>query len=368
MKFVSIYIIIILAFLGISLTLFATIIYPEIEDQNKSVVYDNPNTKEGFSKIKTTLSFTINESDLEELVIKLEKAYGGEFQVTQVEGELNKYIYTLDSPLETIEIEIYLIPNTFDEEKLKAGIEDILGWNSYNYGVYILDLKSGQQIGINENKILAPGSVSKVPIGLLTLRDVDSGKLTMETTSELLDTDIVEGNVLGPWEVGLEFSIEEYMKFLIIDSDNTAIVHLENLLGGTVIGNQRTIDELGVTHLFRDPHDVTTKDAARIFAGIYYEEYLSKESNDFFLYLLKNTDWRLQTGIPVGIPEPYYYEIAHKTGIVSTYPGYAWADIGIIYGPKTDYVIAVFNEKVSKEDARYKIQLISSLVWETLQA
>jgi beta-lactamase class A len=268
---------------------------------------------------------------------------------------------------ENINLHIQLIPKVFDETLLEQQIRDILAEDIDNYGVYVFDLKRDIEIGINQEKIMPPGSISKLPVAIMTLKEVDKGKLSLDQQLEFTgQSAVAPSNILGDWHVGLSFSLNEYLRFLIIDSDNSSIRFLEYLLGGYEELNERVKTELGVEHFFRDPHDVTAKDLGRVYRGIYFQEYLSKESNDYLLDLLKNTSYILQDGIPVGIP--YWVTIAHKTGQISTEPGYAWADSGIIYGEKTDYILVILNEKIDIPIARYKVQTISKVVYDTLNA
>jgi len=255
--------------------------------------------------------------------------------------------------------------NDIDSEKLKSEIQTILGSNSHNYSIYVHDIKRDMTIGINEEKLMPPGSISKVPIAILTLRDVDKGNLSLSQAVRLDFGDVADpSNALKARNVGASFTIDQYLRFLIIDSDNTSIRKLENLMGGYLVTNERTKVELGVEYFFRDPHDVSAKDMGKVFKGIYKGEYLKSETNAYLLDLLKNTHPLLQDGIPVGVPAGT--AIAHKTGQISTIPGYSWEDAAIVYGAKTDYILIFLNEKIDNDEARSKIQKISKVVYDTL--
>lgn len=325
------------------------------------------NSQENLEEI--ILDLSINENNVENFFNYLSENLEGISESELVELEdLNKkefHFYTRDKKYI---YRINVIPTRFDETKLQSEIQTILGQNSYNYSVFLYDLNSGQSVAINEEKIMPPGSISKVPVGIMALREVDNGTLALNQQIQFTANSAANpSNVLTAINIGQFFSLDTYLRFLIIDSDNSSILRLENLLGGNLNVNERVKNELEVEHFFRNPHDVTAKDLGRVFMGIYYEEYLTKSSNEYFLELLQNTHPVLQDGIPVWIPEPYKSQIAHKTGQISTVPGYAWADAGIIYGPKTDYVLVILNEKVAIPEARYKVQQVSKVVWETLQ-
>ncbi len=136
---------------------------------------------------------------------------------------------------------------------------------------------------------------------------------------------------------------------------------LENVLGGYLKNNEKTINQLGVEVFFRWPHEAYARDIAKVFEGIYKGTYLKDDTNNFLLNLLLNTAPHLQDGIPAGLPEQT--KIAHKTGQL---PGYSWEDAGIIYGEKTDYVLVIINREIDYDTARSKIQQISKVVYEAL--
>ena len=252
-----------------------------------------------------------------------------------------------------------------DVSNLEKNILEILGDKSEYYGIYIHDLKRNITVGINEDKLYGPGSISKLPVGLLIMMEIDKGNLKLQDTITYLSQDFTDPtNVLTADYIGTSFLIADYLRFLIIDSDNASIRLLERVLGGYEAVNERTREELGAEHFFRYPHQASALSIGRVFKGLYNESYLTNENNEYFLDLLKNTHPSLQTGIPVGVPKDI--AIAHKTGIVPTYPGYAWNDAGIVYGNKTDYVLVVINSYVAIPDARRNIQDISRVVYQSL--
>ncbi|MCA9387056.1 serine hydrolase [Candidatus Dojkabacteria bacterium] len=292
-----------------------------------------------------------------DLVKNLYKTELAEVNPTQDILKLNNTEYTIN-----------VIPDRYDKDLLKQQIMNILGSDPEHYGVYFYDLDRDIEIGINDDVIFPPMSISKLPIAVLMLREVDKGNFSLDQ-QEVFDWGSTADptNVLKTNYVGTSFAIRDYLRFLIIDSDNASIRKLENLMGGYLATNEKAKNELGVTHFFRDPHDVIAKDIGRVFRGIYDGSYLSKETNEYMLYLLQNTHFSLQDGIPVGVPEPYKSQIAHKTGQGSSNPGFIWEDAGIIFGEHSDYVLVIVNDFIDIPTARYKIQQISGLIWDTTQ-
>ncbi len=254
-------------------------------------------------------------------------------------------------------LQVRSIPKRYDPETIKQQILEILGSDSDNYGIYFYDLTRDIEIGINHEKIFPPMSISKLPVGLMMMREIDKGNFSLDSLYEFSYDSVADPtNVLDASFVGVSFSISDYLRFLIIDSDNSSIRKLENLMGGYLVLNEKVKTELGVEHFFRDPHDATAKDVGRVLRGLYNQEYLSAENNAYFINLLQNTHWSLQDGIPVGFPEPYKSKIAHKTGQGSSEPGCIWEDAALVFGEKSGYILVILNEKIDIPIARYNIQ------------
>ena len=71
---------------------------------------------------------------------------------------------------------------------------------------------------------------------------------------------------------------------------------------------------------------------------IYNGELVNKEASEFMLDVLKHNKSRsrLRKGLPLG------WEIGHKTGLLRM----ACHDVGIVFSPRGDYVLAVLTSEV----------------------
>lgn len=228
-----------------------------------------------------------------------------------------------------------------DFQTLKTEVEGVLGSEQPKYAVYVYDLKRGAGFAINGDEIFYPGSTSKLPYAIITLRDVDSGKRSMASVSPILER-------------------------LIPFSSNAAMMQLEGMLGGSAVYDQRVKDELGIDNYFRFPHVVQANDVGEIYKGLYFQQFLSKESNDYLLNLLLNVgpayDNRIKQGIPDDIP------VAHKTGWVSTANGEAYNDTALIFGEQTDFILIIFSKDINRYNAVKLMKPIAENVYGTLNA
>ena len=250
----------------------------------------------------------------------------------------------------------------FDMSQLNQQILEILGQDSDRYGVSIIQPTLGLQIQINSDKILPPASISKLPIAILILKDIDAGKYSLDTDVVLTDEDkAYESDSLYYYDSGVSLPIREYLRFMLEESDNTAMTLLERVLGGSDLINSRTILELGVQRLFRLPMEATSSDIAKIWQGIYNQNYLSKSSSDLLINYLSNVTPSMQDRIPQGVPPGI--KTAHKIGELYTDYGMAYNDSGIVYGSKYDFIVVVIDQDIEQGEATSKIIKITQAAY-----
>ena len=247
-----------------------------------------------------------------------------------------------------------------DWDGLKSEILKIIGSEDSKYSFYIENLSTGEYIQFNEEKIVHPASVYKVPLAITILKMVDDGEVNL--TDMLLVTNEEKPytfDALSARKSPYEISVEETLTYLIKYSDNTAMTTLEHRLGG-VDELQTKMTELGMGGVTRLPGESTSPAVANIFEELYKQEILSKEANDFLLNLLKNITPAQNDRIPAGVPTSI--EVAHKIGTLTR----TYQDAGIVYGEKNDYLIVVLNEDIEPSIARNKIKKISEVTYQYL--
>lgn len=250
-----------------------------------------------------------------------------------------------------------------DMNTLKKNVIEIISTESENYGVYIKDLESGLSFEINGDIEFPPASIYKVPLAIITLVDVDSGKYSLETEFLVTEEQMpYTFDRLAQRKVPYNISINEHLKYLIIYSDNAAMTTLEDRNGGVTEIQDRLVNELGINNITRKPHITTLIAVGGFFEGLYNNQYLSKESNQLLIDLLKNVTSGHNNRIVAGVPEGI--DVAHKIGNLNK----THEDAGIVYEEKNDFIIVVLNKDItSKEDAAEKIKKITELTYQTLE-
>lgn len=283
---------------------------------------------------ENTLSFNFTKDDI-----------GKNYTVTLSNSEQDKKIYNINVGLKDADI-----------EALKAEILKDLGNEKTNYGIYIKDLKRDQEVSINGQLIYPPASITKVPIAIIALRDIQAGKFTLEDTFPMKQAyKVYAFDGFSGVPNGREISLDEYITTMLRESDNTAMTALENILGGVEILDQRYKTELGIDTFFRDPHIAKAEDIGHVFEGIYKGTFLDKERNDYLLNILFHTADRFQDRIQAAVVNEPNTTVAHKIGQVTTDEGYSYNDAGIVYGPKTDFIVVVIDHYIGEAGARQTI-------------
>jgi beta-lactamase class A len=249
-----------------------------------------------------------------------------------------------------------------DFPKLKQGILSILGSKVGKYGIYTYDLRRRQGFAINGGTIFPPASLSKVPVAILLLRDIQSGKFKFDDVYPIKNSNKpYTHDRMAQYPEGKLVNLNKYLYYSIVYSDNTANATLEDILGGSASVNQRIVNELDADTFFRLPHQARANSVGKVFRNLYDGIYLQGVYRERLMYLLLNTASHLQDGIPARLPAEA--RVAHKTGQL---PFYVWEDAGIVYGANTEFVLAIVNTGVTYSGARDKTQRIAKLVYDTL--
>ncbi|MGH9751964.1 MAG: serine hydrolase [Blastocatellia bacterium] len=263
-------------------------------------------------------------------------------------------------------------------------------------GVTARDIKTGEEVSINGDRLFPMASVYKVPIMVEVFRQIDAKKFSLDDRIELGDEHRTLGSgVLTLLSNGLKPTIKDLITLMIILSDNEATdillkkVGAENVtatmrsMGLNNIRVDRTTFELirdylglmdetmrGKTYkeiiatprtsritpekqaeaereFAKAPKDVSSpRDMALLLEKIYKGEAASKESCRMMMTILGQQMFNQR--LPRYLPESS--RMAHKTGTI----GSTTNDAGIMFVRGNPIAIAVFT--VDKRIARGEVE------------
>lgn len=228
-----------------------------------------------------------------------------------------------------------------------------------HFGLYLEDLRTGSNLGINENDYFRPWSQLKVCVLVTMLKKIEQGRLSLN------DRIPIQSLTSTPLTAPCTLTIEELMEKMIEESDNQASFALS--MSFTAAEFQETLMAMGLPSAPPDKPktqlpDITAKQYANVLRSLYYASYLRKPYCNLTLALMSNTKFgsQIQSGIPPDIP------VAHKVGFNADAGDFS--DSGIVYLPHAPYVLCIMCSHSTREESDRVIRAISRQVYEHMRS
>jgi len=243
------------------------------------------------------------------------------------------------------------------QEKLTQRLEAAKNWFSGEYSLAARNLKTGEEILVDEHRTYPTASTFKVPIMVEVFRQIDAGEFGLHDRIELKESDKVVGSgVFRDMEAGLNPTIHDVLLLMIIVSDNTATNMLIDKVGRERIN--ATMQEFGFSSInivnkidFEAMDGDNRKlaiaspwDLMRIMDKIVRKEMISAEASEAMLHILGRQHYMGQGPRYLGY-NPYDENptmwIGNKTGSLS---GMRADTVLVRLSNGTDIAFAVMNE------------------------
>jgi len=239
-----------------------------------------------------------------------------------------------------------------------------------NISVYLRDLNKGTWIGIDADRNFTAASLLKVPllIGYLKLAEQDPSVLNREIKYEIeingIPQNIVPENGA---QLGKTYTVNELLRYMIAYSDNVSTVLLSDNIDAKSIANLYSALQISAP----DPeqlkeYPVSARIFATFFRVLYNATYLNPDYSQKAMKLLTETDFG--DGIVAGVPENI--PVAHKFG-ERRYESKNYSleavqlhDCGIVYHPKSPYLICIMTEGRDFNSLKDIIKDISRITYE----
>lgn len=266
----------------------------------------------------------------------------------------------------------------------KKEIEKVLKDANFKGGIAIKNSQSEAEIVVRGDEMFPMASVYKLPIAVAVLKKIERGELKHDQKMHLKKSDILTG-LRGPiakkYPSGeVELTVDELLKFMVSDSDNTACDFLIKVSGGpeAITSELRKvqIENINVSRTEAEIMSTTNEpgpkslDAAsplamiRLYEKLRTEKILNPESTAYLLRLL--TESNNPPHIPNGLPKDL--KIAHKSGWCDK--DLCVNDTGLIALPdnKGNLVMVIFlNGKVDFNKGSATISKIAQIGFEALK-
>ena len=243
-----------------------------------------------------------------------------------------------------------------EQNELLVDINQYLDTISGTYGIYVYELDSGENFGINEKVVFPAASTVKVPLLMALYKNIEEGKISKDIVVTYLESDYEEGTGSIQYAgFGTRWTIAQLAEKMMKESDNAAKNMFFRILGFNNV--QNFITSLGVKNVDMSLNNtITPKDAGTLLKLIYENKAANKELSDEMIDLMVKTDFEERL--------PRYLKnvkVSHKIGTLAG----AISDTGIVFLDDKPYTISVYSKGVkSVSEAEEVIGTISKKIYD----
>ncbi|OGH18370.1 MAG: hypothetical protein A2868_02165 [Candidatus Levybacteria bacterium RIFCSPHIGHO2_01_FULL_40_15b] len=247
------------------------------------------------------------------------------------------------------------------EDIRKNVLEKFLKGEKGSYSIYYKDLATGQEFGINENKVLTAGSLNKLLIISYLYNLARDNKINLEDKITIQKKDIQDygtGSLRYDGE-GKPYTLKTLTQLGLEQSDNTAAYVLSLRLGEDKI--QEYGRKLGLASTNMANNKTTARDMGKILDLIYSGKITSDPLTQELLDFMKDTDFedRLVRDLPSNVSA--YHKAADATNMVH--------DVGIIdpsgRSNSSPFILAVLTSDIKdEEEAKKTIGKIAKFIYD----
>lgn len=235
-----------------------------------------------------------------------------------------------------------------DLHALQASIDAIAEDAGGNVSVGVREMRSGASLERDPDRVFPSASVIKLPILVALLARVEAGELEWDRRVSLTEEACVEGSgVLRELHRGIELTLRDLARLMIVVSDNTASNLLIDLVGIERVN--ALLASLGYRHtrLGRKFYDFAARDAGHenlcaagelcdLLCCLVRGEVVSPAASEEMLAIMKRQAYteRIPALLPPETP------VAHKTGTITG----VVHDVGVIFAPAGPLALAVLTQ------------------------
>ena len=241
-------------------------------------------------------------------------------------------------------------------EPLREKLHEYITNRNLSISVYVVNLRDGADMGINENKGFPPASLNKIPVAILILKKIEKGELSFNTMLDIKDSDRSDafGTLYRTKEKKLQ--VRALFEYMLNESDDTAFYVLKNqidqndlkfLLSYLDYHSKNMILPKDANYDYAKLEYVTPNSIYNVFSSLYFSTLLKANDSEYILSLLTNTvfDIRKIAGLPDDV------RIAQKFG--AEYAGNTkyFHSCGIMYIQSSRIFYCIMTENLEQKDA-----------------
>lgn len=237
--------------------------------------------------------------------------------------------------------------------------------------IYFNYLNNAVWVGLNEKDLFTAASTVKVPLAMALFKAIEEGKLKLTDSYALEELDL-DKNFGELYKVGSDkqFTIEELVKIMLEQSDNTAMMAIDNIFEkigigdplaeiygfmGWESGSVELIPEIGQLPNYQK---INLKILSNMFLTLYNAQYVNIEHSQKILEYLSQSPFndKIVAGVPETIP------VAHKIGISAG--DETFSDCGIIYVSSCQYLLCLGSNGKDEKSANKFMAEVSKVTYQ----
>ena len=225
-----------------------------------------------------------------------------------------------------------------EEDNRIEKVQELLSSNYQNdhFSIYVKQLSTGKEAGINENQRMYAASIMKLPYLYYVQEKINQGDVQLDTAlkyvpevNEFPGSYKPEGSGSLPKKAdNKEYSVKDLITKTAKESDNVA----HNILGYNITNKSDETFKQQMTVLSGENWDVTDKLASAKMAGQVMESIYNQ--NGFVLESLSKTSYDNQR-----IAKNISVSVAHKIGDADEFKH----DTGVVY-TESPFIISIFTK------------------------
>ena len=240
-----------------------------------------------------------------------------------------------------------------------------------NISVYLQEYGTGKWVGVNENDQYDPASLLKVPLMIAYYQIGEKNPSILKQEVAFNGTDQNDDEYFkSPNNIksGKFYSVEELIKSMIVNSDNTAMLLLSNYVDKSSLYDVYTDLNLPLPPTDPTVEYISAKSYAYFFRILYNATYLSHSDSQKALDLL--TEEHLPNGIYSAVSPDL--KVADKFGerTVTDQNNNVIRrelhDCGIVYGTHSPYLLCIMSKGNDFDTLAKNIHDISAMVYDSI--
>lgn len=256
----------------------------------------------------------------------------------------------------------------YSKSELGKKLSDLANEYRGIIGIYAKDLKSGEIISVNGDSLFPTASVIKLPILVEFFNRVKNNEIDPENYIIIPESTKVGGaGVIQFFNGDTRIKLIDAATLMIILSDNTATNAIIDQFGKThdekldAVNSRMLSLGLKNTKLLNKVFSFATKkntyeakryglgysspmEMGKLLEMLYNHQVIDSFYSEWIISILKNQqdDTMIRRFLPYNkLKENESIIVANKTGAVDR----SRIDVGIVYAPKTDFVLAIFADQ-----------------------